>query len=258
MLLKTPEEIQAYEKALKAARFQSRFGQIVYPFFCWVVGATIFWFKIKIENLKFHRRYFAEITKEKYPPLLVCPNHLTFIDSILLIRAFGNHFLYPFQWRKHIWNLAAVDHVQGFVFRMITYISKCLYIDRNADKDHKHVILGVAAKMLQEGEIVMIFPEGKRSRTGRFDDSKLAYGIGKLITELGEARVLCTYLRSPAQGDKPSNFPPRGARYQILYDLRVYKASEWGENPVEAIMRDIAQHMMALEAKYFTSQDAFS
>ena len=41
----------------------------------------------RIENLRAFRQKVAELIKEKHGPVIVCPNHLTMIDSLILVWA---------------------------------------------------------------------------------------------------------------------------------------------------------------------------
>src|SRR5688572_12317933 len=73
----------------------------------------------RIEDIKALRKQFREITKEK-KPLLICANHLTFIDSALLIWAFSSNFGYTFSFRRFPWNLPAGDFFKKkFHFRVV-------------------------------------------------------------------------------------------------------------------------------------------
>ncbi|HMO79330.1 MAG TPA: lysophospholipid acyltransferase family protein [Pyrinomonadaceae bacterium] len=171
-----------------------------------------------IENMAETRRQFREIWKEKElkgVPLLICANHLTFIDSALLIWAFGSNIWYLFNYRAFMWNLPAGDFFKKrFIYHAVLYLTKCIFIDRNGSSAHKNAVLNLCRYLLEKGNVVLIFPEGQRSRTGLFDVERLRFGAGKIITALGDAKVLCVYIRSPLQKGY-SNYPPRGSRFQI-------------------------------------------
>ena len=63
-----------------------------------------------------------------------------------------------------------------------------------------------------------MFPEGGRSRSGRIDPESIAQGVGRLIKEVGDCRVLCVYLRGDAQRTW-SNLPGRGDTFTIATRL---------------------------------------
>ena len=241
------------QKVPLRVKIQRIAAQIVYGPGLWWVILAIKLMGTKIENHKEIRKKYKELTNEKYPPLLICPNHMTYIDSVILILAFGNHFWYPFHFRRHMWNLVAKEYSKNILFRFVCYFSKCIYIDRASEVKDDYPTLKTAEALLERGEVVLIFPEGRRTKTGRFDDARLAYGIGKIAANLGECRVLCTYLRAPEQGDKATGFPPKNAHYKIYTDLVHYKATEWGGKPSTGITLDIAERIKKLETKYFVS-----
>lgn len=226
-------------------------GMLLYiPLQWWVIAGVILR-GYKIKDHKKWRRFYKELTDKKQPPLVICANHLTFVDSILLMYAFGNHCWYAFNFRRHPWNLVAKEYSKNLIFHSVCYLSKCLYLDRQSEKSQSYPTLNTAVNLLRLGEIILVFPEGRRSKTGRFDDSKLAYGIGKMITEVGECRVLCSYIRAPEQGDVPKSFPSMNSNFQILTELVHYKSKDFGEQAVAKITEDIASQIKNLETQYF-------
>ncbi|MEZ4814623.1 MAG: lysophospholipid acyltransferase family protein [Bdellovibrionota bacterium] len=231
--------------------WQYLMGQLFYiPLMWWVIlGAKLRGLAIK--DHKKLRKYYRELTQEGSLPLLICPNHMTYVDSIILIYAFGNHFWYGLNFKKHMWNLVAKEYSKNPLFRFVCYLSKCIYVDREKEKSQNYPALNTAISLLKMHEVVLIFPEGRRSKTGRFDDTKLAYGVGKVVKEVGECNVLCTYLRCPEQGEKSSGFFPRNAHYSILTELVHYKAHELGSEAVSKITEDIATRIKVLEKEYF-------
>jgi 1-acyl-sn-glycerol-3-phosphate acyltransferase len=113
--------------------FQYLMGQLFYPFMWWVIlGFKMM--RVRIENLKGLRRYYKELTEKNQAPLLICPNHMTYIDSIILIYAFANHFWYVPNFRKHMWNLVAKEYAKNWLFRFVCYFSTCIFLDRGKEK----------------------------------------------------------------------------------------------------------------------------
>lgn len=228
-------------------------GQLWYgPGLWWVIAAFKVW-GLKVHEHKKLRAYYKEITKEGQGPLLICPNHMTYVDSIILIYAFGNHFWYVPNFKKHMWNLVAKEYAKNWLFRYVCYFSKCIFLDREKEKSLNYPTLRTATNLLRLGEVVLIFPEGRRSKTGRFDEGKLAYGVGKVVADLGECRVLCTYLRAPELGDKSKGFFPRNSNYKILTEMVHYKASDFGEHAAAKIIKDISVRIKVLENQYFVN-----
>jgi len=231
--------------------WQYLMGIIFYAPFMWWVIAGVKLRGWRIKDLRNWRKFYKDLTDEKYPPLVICANHLSYVDSILIMHAFGNHFWYPFNFRRHPWNLVAKEYSKNPVFHFVCYFSKCLYLDRESEKKSSYPTLTSAINLLRLGEVVLVFPEGRRTKTGRFDDSKLAYGVGKMISEVGECRVLCTYVRTDKQGERSSGFPPFNSEFKILTELVRYNPKDHGDNAVATITEDIALRIKKLEKQYF-------
>jgi 1-acyl-sn-glycerol-3-phosphate acyltransferase len=176
----------------------------------------------RIENMTAIRRQFNEIWREKERggyPLVICSNHLTFIDSALIIWALASNFWYFFNYKAFTWNVPAGDFFKKKLhYHAILYLTKCIFIDRKGSPAHKNAVLNLCRYLLAKGNIVLIFPEGQRSREGRFDVDRLRFGTGKILTSLENARVLCVYIRSPLQ-KAFSNYPPKGSHFSLSMKL---------------------------------------
>ena len=176
----------------------------------------------RIENMAELRRQFNKIWREKEQggwPLIICANHLTFIDSALIIWALASNVWYLFNYRAFTWNVPAGDFFKKKLhYHAILYLTKCIFIDRKGSPAHKNAVLNLCRYLLAKGNIVLIFPEGQRSRDGRFDANRLRFGTGKILISLENARVLCVYLRSPSQ-ETFSNYPPKGSRFSLNMKL---------------------------------------
>ena len=174
--------------------------------------------KYKIEDRDMLRAQFQTILKDR-SPLIICSNHLTFIDSAIIIWALSSNSNYFFNFRSFTWNLPAGDFFKKkFRYRFVAYFSKCIFIHRDGTKEHKNSILGLCHYLLEKGEIITLFPEGRRSRTGSFEKDKLTLGAARLISNLSNCRVLTMYVRGNNQKTY-SNYPPKGARFKILMEV---------------------------------------
>lgn len=212
-----------------------------------------------IQDRKELRAYFRSLTAKK-EPLLICANHLTFIDSAILIWALSSNTNYFLSIRRFPWNLPAGDFFKKkFIFRVVAYLAKCIFIHRDGTKEHKNGILGICHHLLKRGEIVTLFPEGRRSRTGVFDKDRITFGVGKLLKSIPECRVLCVYLR----GDKQrgfSNYPPKNSSFKILMDVIIPKTEKTGKEAYFELASQVADKIQGLEQKYLdlTNKDVTS
>lgn len=220
------------------------------PLYYGCVGAMLFYGRYRISQLGEVRRRFQEIAAEP-GPLAICANHLTFIDSALILWAFGSGRWYWQNFDKFSWNLPAGDFFRKKLFhRFMGTISKCLFIHRNGSKEHKESVLKVCAHLLKSGEVITLFPEGKRSRTGRFDPNNLTFGIGKIVSELGSCRVLCVYLRGDRQ-DTYSNYPARGSKFHLDMELIYARTAKAGREGYQEVVSQVGQSIKAMEDRYF-------
>lgn len=205
----------------------------------------------KIRDAARIRAQYKEISRSN-EPLIICANHLTFIDSALMHWAFGSGLWYFFNFSKFSWNLPAGDFFKKkFFHRFMGAISKCLFIHRDGSKEHKDSVARMCIQLVRDGEIVTVFPEGKRSRTGRFDPEKLTYGVGKMVMELGgSCRVLCAYVRAEDQ-DNYSNYPPKGS--QIHFDMQLIQArsAKEGRDAYQEIVDQVGRTIKRMEDRFF-------
>ncbi len=209
----------------------------------------------RIENISEIRRQFKEIwhekEREKYP-LVICSNHLTFIDSALIIWALASNFWYLFNYKAFTWNVPAGDVFKKKAhYHAILYLTKCIFIDRKGSPAHKNAVLNLCRYLLAKGNIVLIFPEGQRSRDGRFDVDRLRFGTGKILASLENARVLCIYLRSPLQKTF-SNYPPKGSRFSLT--MKVIQPNIEGASKKQAsvaAVNEIGDVIAGLEREFF-------
>ena len=81
--------------------------------------------------------------------------------------------------------------------------------------------------LLRSGEVVMVFPEGQRSRSARVELESAAYGVGRIVSSVPGCRVLCLYLRGDGQHEM-SDAPARGEVFRGRLALIEPKSDERG------------------------------
>ena len=204
-----------------------------------------------IEDLPRLRKLYREATVGD-EPLIVCANHLTFIDSALMHWAFGSGTWYFFNFTKFSWNLPASDFFKKKLFhRFMAAVSKCLFIHRDGSKEHKASVMTMCTQVVAQGEVVTLFPEGRRSRTGRFESDKLTFGLGKMVMDLGgSAKVLCCYVRGDKQ-DSYTNYPAKGSRIHFDAELVYAGSALSGRDAYQEIVARVGETIKAMEDRYF-------
>ena len=230
---------------------QKYFDLVFFAFFPGLIFFTQrYILKIRVKNISETRRFYHELLKDK-TPLLICSNHLTYIDSVILVQAFASTWSYIGNFRTLPWNLPASNYRSNPFFRLVGIFSKCLFIDRDGTREQKQAVLSSARWLMAQGDPVMIFPEGRRSKTGRFDDGHIAYGIGKILSGLPECRVLCCYLRADGQSG-PSKMPASGSNFELTYKVIHFDAERLRQDDVVAsTLNEIVVCVKNLEDAYF-------
>lgn len=243
-------------RQIEQARFQSLVCRILLLPFGGILILLMKYFRgYSIENTFAIRRQFKEIWLEKErarQPLIICANHLTFIDSALIIWALASNFWYVENYRAFAWNLPAGDFFkQKLHYHLSLYLTKCIFLDRKGTAAHKNAVLNLCRYLLEKGSVVLIFPEGQRSRTGIFENERLRFGVGKIITSLENAKVLCVYLRCEKQKTF-SNYPPKNSLFKLKMKLIEPNAGDLSKKQASIeIVKQIGATIKALEDEFF-------
>jgi 1-acyl-sn-glycerol-3-phosphate acyltransferase len=246
---------------IEKTRFQANLCRILLLPVGGLLVATMKYIRAyRIENIASIRHEFKQIWADKERcgwPLVICANHLTFIDSAIIIWALASNFWDLFNYRAFTWNVPAGDFFKKKLhYHAILYLTKCIFIDRQGSPAHKNAVLNLCRYLLAKGNVVLIFPEGQRSRDGRFGKDRLRFGTGKILTSLENARVLCIYLRSPLQ-DKFSSYPPTGS----LFSLQMKLIQPVADGPSKkrasiAAVKEIGEAIDEMENQFFEAHPA--
>ena len=217
----------------------------------------IFWLKYirkyRIKDLKAVRRQFNQI-KDSHPDgLLICPNHLTFLDSMLLIWAFSSPWTYLFNYRTMCWNLPKASHVnESWLYRSVCYLGKCLLITDDAKQSQQS--MEQASYLLNCGQYVMVFPEGTRSKTGRINTENFVYGVGKLHVESEPTELLCVYLRGQNQ-EIFSKMPIKSEQFSIQMQLVTITTTMTGRRAMRDVSTQMIDQLVKMEASYLSNRN---
>jgi 1-acyl-sn-glycerol-3-phosphate acyltransferase len=241
-LLPLKERIQ-----LSIQRSFSFLGMLITFPFAWIY--FVVYSRYRVRHLKPIRKEFKAMSQQCTGPMLICSNHLTFIDSIILLSVFGSIWNYIFRFKAFAWNFSKQSHLKNnLFFRIVCYLSKCVVIDSSASS---HIPIKKAAYLLSRGEYLMIFPEGKRSKTGRVDTEDFMYGVGQLLRNAPTSRVLCVYLRGSSQ-TKSSKFPAKGDTFSCSLKLIHPQTIYQGLRADRDLATQIIQTLSHMEHEYFS------
>jgi 1-acyl-sn-glycerol-3-phosphate acyltransferase len=205
----------------------------------------------RIEGASALRAAYRTLRGDGTTPLLVCPNHLTMIDSALVASALGSPGFFLSHWSALPWNLPEQSHFAANPFSAgISYLLKCLPLHRGGSRRELAGVLEQAAWLLRNGEAVLVFPEGRRSRSGRVERDAVTWGPGRLLGAVPDCRVLCIYLRGDRQTEM-SVLPTRDQRFRVDFACLEPKTEQQGLRRSLDLTQQILATLAALEARHF-------
>ncbi len=217
-----------------------------------VIFLIKFFFKYKIKEHKKHKDFFKKLIKNKRM-LLICSNHLTMIDSIILQYAFGSYFFYLFRYQYFAWNVPAKEvFAKNIIRSLLLFLVKCIPLDRKGSLEYHEKMLNIIEYILSLKEPFIIFPEGGRSRKGRFDLENITYGVGRIVYDLKDIDVLCVYLRGDKQ-ETFTNLPEKNSEFYVSYKVIQPKTSATKKLLAEKeLSLQIGNTIKELEEEYFS------
>lgn len=184
-------------------------------------------------------------------PTLICANHLTMVDSAYLHWSLSSMFGYLAHYRRFSWNVPAIEHFTNNPFlKAICYLGKTVPIDRSGDDAHRKAVMDKLKWLIEQGEVVTLFPEGSRSRTGRIDATNLQYGIGQLLVGLNRPQVLCCYLRGRRQ-EGATGVPPWGDTLDLEVEVLEPSTTLTGMRAWRDLSRQVIEKLKSLEDAWF-------
>lgn len=231
---------------------QNFLGWIAFPLL--FLAATI-WFKwilkYQFRDLKKRRADFhALLDRYAGKPILICANHLTLIDSPLMnwaLVGFWKGFLHP---SRIFWHVPELRNFSGFPKGQICYLGKCLFIERLGPKEKAQLVLNKIKWVTLKKSLVIIFPEGARSRTGYVDTENFQYGVGEIIRDIPDCHVMCLYMRSQDQKNF-SNIPPRGQPLEVMCEMLTPKTALTGLRANRDLSQQVIAKLADMERRYF-------
>jgi len=210
--------------------------------------------RYRVRDLNETRKVVQNLFKQHRGPWIVCPNHLTMIDSVILAYAMAPLHGYMLKYRILPWNLPERANFQSNIFlSVLCYLAKCIPISRGGDRRKMKSTMDKCAYLLKNGESLLIFPEGGRSRTDRVDTEDFSYGVGRLIANSTDCRVMCIYLRGDGQKTY-SNIPEFGEHFTIRIETFSPDMENRRLKAQRSCAKQIVEHLSRMEKDYFDRQ----
>jgi hypothetical protein len=219
------------------------------------IGLSIFmmrcYFGYRITNLRELRSQYRQIRTQSDAPLLVCANHLTLVDSILIALALGSGGY----WLRHFdelpWNTPErTNFGKTWRARAMIFVAKCIPITRGGSREGVGGVLERVKYLLARGETALLFPEAGRSRSGRVEEDTAAWGVGRIVGAVPGCRVLCVYLRGRQQ-ETWGDFPARGDVMDVTMKCIEPKSDSRGVRRSRDIAGQIVRQLRRMEEEHF-------
>lgn len=247
-----PNSFEAEARHRGALDLQLTVGRLASPV-C-IPGATAIMrlgFRWRIRNPAPSRALYARLLAEDRRPLLIAANHLTMADSAVIGWALGSTWDHLVRYRGLPWNVPEQSRVESsWLWRVLAYVMKCAPVPRGGDRRQVARVLGGLGHLMRRGEVVLMFPEGGRSRSGRIDRRSVAQGVGRLIQGLENCRVLCVYLRGDEQHSW-SNLPAVSDTFTVATRLVEPRTDLRGIRASRDLASQVLDHLAEMEQAYF-------
>lgn len=198
------------------------------------------------------RKRWAALLREHPGPWLVCGNHLTMIDSMIMTYAMMSLGKHLSAYRSLPWNLPERTNFQrNRVMTILCYLTKCIPVRRGGTREEMRGALEKCDHLLRRRQNLMIFPEGGRSRTGRVNREDFSYGIGRFLQVHPDCRVMCVYLRGDGQ-DGYGAMPRRGESFTVMLEaFRPCRNGLQGLREQRDLAGQVVMHLAGMEDSYF-------
>ncbi len=205
----------------------------------------------RVRDIKKIREKVREAFKSHEGPWIICPNHLTMIDSVVIEYAMVPLYRYIINYRMLPWNLPERSNFNvNPVLAVLCYLAKCIPISRGGDRDRMRETFAKCEYLLKRKESILIFPEGGRSRTGFVREDAFSYGVGRFIMANSECKTLCVYLRGDRQ-DTYSGIPRFSERFTMQVEPFDPHTEYKGLKGQREYARQIVEHLAVMEKRYF-------
>ena len=238
---------------------QRELGRVVAPLWVVLAGGYLRFVRgYRIVGVREVRREFRRVRAHSNGPLLLCANHLTLIDSMIVAWALASTWRSCWSWSLLPWNTPEPTNFAGTRFqRVLGYLAKCIPITRGGAREGIGDALKRVSYLTSRRELALIFPEGGRSRTGRVELETAAWGVGRIVSSLPGCRVLCVYLRGEGQLAY-SDVPARRERFHVELCCIEPKSDSRGVRRSRDFARQIVAQLVQMEKRFFEQRSESS
>lgn len=248
----SPNNINAKEKAY--FYFQYIIGRLMIFITAPLVIMAIKAARYRVRDITAVRRRVRDLMTDHSGPWLICANHLTLIDSVILAYAMFPAWRYVCEFRLLPWNVPEwMNFNRNHFVGLACFLTKCIPVIRGGDRDAARSAMGKCAYLMGKGENLMIFPEGARSRGGSVNTDEFSYGAGRLFCGIPGCRVMCLYMRGDGQ-ETYSNFPRYGETFTVAVEECRPETASRGLRAHRDCAAQIVNFLSTMEQRYFASR----
>ncbi len=198
ILRQEPPEVSRNTIRLEAGRLCS-FGAVVVKSFLAAFYRLYGRMSVRgIENLPEHG------------PYIIAPNHLSYMDAPLIAAAI------PWSIALQTFSLGHSKYFGGPVTSRIAKMIQVIPVDMDA---RLYGALQLSAYVLRRGKVLLVFPEGGRSRDGNFKEYKK--GVGIIAKELN-VPVIPAAIRGTFEMLPPDRAFPRPAKVSVSFGKAIH------------------------------------
>jgi 1-acyl-sn-glycerol-3-phosphate acyltransferase len=211
-------------------------------------------YRYRVRNVAESRRRYQEICRQNPGPLIICANHLTLVDSFVVTWALGSEWWFLRHFSRYPWHVPERKNFANTWYDyLLTYMVKCAPVERGASRAEVSKLMGRLEYLLEEGQVVFLFPEATRSRTGRVQIDSPAHGVGRLINALPGCKAVMVYLRGDGQ-ETWGDTPIRGDTFYVDVELVEFKSEQRGIRRSHDLAQQTVLHLQKMEERYFAAR----
>lgn len=216
-----------------------------------VRGIVKYRFGMTVAEQESIQKEYRSLIESADGPLILCPNHLTMADSIIHAVFLNSIRGYFFNYSSLPWSVP--EHTKFYHkwnWRLVCYVGKCIPVLRNGPPEESKRTLAKMRYVLNRGDILSIFPEGRRSRSGRIDTEDFSYATGQLLKFDDNPSVICLYARGKKHGGF-SDFPHADEEFYFkMQKIRLHSEFK-GMKRARDYSTQIIQCLSKMEGEYF-------
>ncbi|HEX9021253.1 MAG TPA: 1-acyl-sn-glycerol-3-phosphate acyltransferase, partial [Nitrospirota bacterium] len=170
-------------------------------------------------------------------PYIMAPNHLSLADAPAVMAAL------PWRTASQVFSLGATGYFGGPVMSRLSKFINVIPVDMDS---RLHNALQLSAYVLRRGKVLLVFPEGGRSRDGSLKEFKK--GVGIIARELN-IPIIPVVLRGTDAMLAPGMRFPRPAKISVSFGKPVYPEGRDYEGIVQALYGEVVKMLEAKQAR---------